>query len=56
MNTLKDRIRAVKSQIKIAVKQYNQAERVLTRLVKNLEQLEKKDEMARAKSKAKSAK
>lgn len=53
MNTTREKIRAVKSQIKIAVKQYNQAERVLTRLVKNLDQLEKKDELARAKSKTK---
>jgi hypothetical protein len=53
MNTTREKIRAVKSQIKIAVKQYNQAERVLTRLVKNLDQLEKKDELARAKSEAK---
>jgi ribosomal protein L14E/L6E/L27E len=53
MNTTREKIRAVKSQIKIAVKQYNQAARVLTRLVKNLEQLEKKDELARSKSKAK---
>jgi hypothetical protein len=55
MNTTREKIRAVKSQIKIAVKQYNQAERVLTRLVKNLDQLEKKDALARAKSKAKHA-
>jgi hypothetical protein len=42
VNTTREKIRAVKSQIKIAVKQYNQAERALTRLVKTLDQLEKK--------------
>lgn len=56
MNTTREKIRATKAQIKIAVKQYNQAERVLIRLVKNLEQLEQKDALARAKQKAKSAK
>jgi hypothetical protein len=54
MNTTREKIRAVKSQIKIAVKQRNQAERALTRLVKTLDQLEKKTELAQAKQRAKS--
>ena len=54
MNTTQEKIRAVKSQIKIAVKQYNQAERALTRLVKTLDQLEAKNELAQAKQRAKS--
>ena len=56
MNTTREKIRATTAQIKIAVKQYNQAERILVRLVKTLDQLEKKDELARAKQAAKSAK
>jgi hypothetical protein len=56
VNTLKDRIRSTKAQLRIAVKQYNQAQRVLNRLLESLQQLEKKDELARAKQKAKSAK
>jgi predicted nucleic acid-binding Zn-ribbon protein len=52
MNTTKEKIRAVKSQIKIAVKQYNQAERALTRLVKTLDQLEKKNVDARNRTKS----
>jgi AmiR/NasT family two-component response regulator len=55
MNTLKDRIRSTKAQFRIAVKQYNQSQRLMERLKKTLEQLEKKDELARAKSKAKHA-
>jgi AmiR/NasT family two-component response regulator len=55
MNTLKDRIRSTKAQFRIAVKQYNQAQRLMGRLKKSLEQLEKKDELARAKQKAKHA-
>jgi hypothetical protein len=56
MNTTREKIRAVKSQIKIAVKQYNQAERALARLVKTLDQLEKKNaaHMANTKQRAKS--
>ena len=56
MNTTREKIRAIKSQIKIAVKQRNQAERALTRLVKTLDQLEKKNaaHMAHAKQRAKS--
>jgi AmiR/NasT family two-component response regulator len=55
MNTLKDRIRSTKAQFRIAVKQYNQAQRLMERLKKSLDQLEKKDELARAKQKAKHA-
>jgi outer membrane protein TolC len=52
MNTTREKIRATKAQIKIAVKQYNQAERVLVRLVKTLDQLEKKDADARNRAKS----
>jgi AmiR/NasT family two-component response regulator len=55
MNTLKDRIRSTKAQFRIAVKQYNQSQRLMERLKKSLEQLEKKDELARAKQKSKHA-
>jgi len=55
MNTLRDRIRSTKAQFRIAVKQYNQAQRLMERLKKSLDQLEKKDELARAKQKAKHA-
>ena len=54
MNTTREKIRAIKSQIKIAVKQRNQAERALTRLIKTLDQLEKKNELANLKQRAKS--
>jgi tRNA(Phe) wybutosine-synthesizing methylase Tyw3 len=52
MNTLKDRIRSTKAQFRIAVKQYNQSQRLMERLKKLLEQLEKKnaDQKARRKS------
>lgn len=56
MNTLKDRIRSTKAQFRIAVKQYNQAQRLMERLKISLEQLEKKNELANAESKAKPAK
>jgi hypothetical protein len=55
MNTLRDRIRSTKAQFRIAVKQYNQAQRLMERLKKSLDQLEKKDELARVKQKAKHA-
>jgi len=55
MNTLKDRIRSTKAQFRIAVKQYNQAQRLMERLKKSLEQLEKKDALESAESKAKHA-
>ena len=56
MNTLQDRIRATRAHLRIAVKQYNQAQRLLERLKKHLDQLEQKDALARTKQKAKSAK
>jgi hypothetical protein len=56
MNTLKDRIRSTKAQFRIAVKQYNQARRVMERLKISLEQLEKKNALARIESKTKPAK
>jgi outer membrane protein TolC len=55
MNTLKDRIRSTKAQFRIAVKQYNQAERLMKRLANSLYQLENKRELEIAKSKAKHA-
>lgn len=56
MTNLPERIRATKAHLRIAVKQYNQAQRLLERLKKHIDQLERKDELARAKRKAKSAK
>lgn len=56
MNTTPEKIRAVKAQIKIAMKQYNQAERLLQRLVKTRDQLERKYELAQLKQAAKHAK
>jgi hypothetical protein len=53
MNTLKDRIRSTKAQFRIAVKQYNQAQRLMERLKKTLEQLEKKDELEKFEQAAK---
>lgn len=55
MNTIKDRIRSKKSQLRIAIKQYNQAQRLMERLKKSLDQLEQRDELARAKRKNKPA-
>lgn len=55
MNTTREKIRSTKAQFRIAVKQYNQAARLMERLKKSLEQLENKDALARAKQKAKSA-
>lgn len=53
MNTLKEKIRSTKAQFRIAVKQYNQAARLLERLKKSLDNLERKHEsnLARAKRK-----
>jgi phage shock protein A len=51
MTNIRERIRSTKSQLRIATKQYNQAGRLLARLTKSLEQLEKKYELARTKSK-----
>ena len=56
MNTLKEKIRSTKAQFRIAVKQYNQAQRLMERLKKTLGQLEKKNELANAKSKVKPTK
>ena len=53
--TIKEKIRSTKAQFRIAVKQHNQAQRLMERLKKSLDQLEKKDELARSKSKAKHA-
>ena len=55
MNTTREKIRSTKAQFRIAVKQYNQAARLMEGLKKSLEQLEKKDALARAKQKAKFA-
>ena len=54
MNTTREKIRSTKAQFRIAVKQYNQAQRLMERLVKTLDQLEKKNELAQAKQRAKS--
>jgi len=47
MNTTREKIRSTKAQFRIAVKQYNQAARLMERLKKSLEQLEQKDADAR---------
>ena len=39
MNTIKDRIKATKAQLRIAVKQANQADRLVNRLVTQLDKL-----------------
>lgn len=56
MTNLPERIRSTKAQLRIAIKQYNQSQRLLERLKKSLDELERKDELARAKRKTKSAK
>ena len=56
MNTIKDRIKATRAQLRIAVKQYNQAKRILARLTTTLATLEQRHELARAKQKTKLAK
>ena len=48
MTDIRERIRSTKAQLRIATKQYNQAERLRTRLTKSLEQLEKKYADAKA--------
>jgi ribosomal protein L14E/L6E/L27E len=55
MNTTQEKIRSTKAQFRIAVKQYNQSQRLMERLKKSLDQLEKKRELEIAKSKAKHA-
>lgn len=56
MNTIKDRIKATRAQLRIAVKHYNQAKRILARLTTILATLEQRHELARAKQKTKPAK
>ena len=51
MNTIKDRIKATKAQLRIAVRHYNQAERLMLRLTNQLIDLERRQEKANAKSK-----
>lgn len=51
MTNVTERIRSTKAQLRIANRQYNQAARLVARLAKTLEQLEKRNELARAKSK-----
>jgi phage shock protein A len=48
MTDIRERIRSTKAQLRIATKQYNQAGRLLARLTKSLEQLEKKYADAKA--------
>jgi len=55
MNTIKDRIRSTKAQLRIAVRQYNQAERLMLRLTNQLIDLERRNELERLKQEAKSA-
>ena len=58
MNTIKDRIKATKAQLRIAVRQYNQAHRLVYRLGNQLFKLEQKHDLqlARAEQKAKPTK
>ena len=58
MNTVKDRIKATKAQMRIAIKQANQADRLVNRLVNQLDKLEQRHalQLANAKSKAKPTK
>ena len=50
MNTIKDRIKATKAQLRIAVRHYNQAKRVVDRLLNQLAKLEHRQEKLNAKS------
>ena len=50
MNTIKDRIKATKAQLRIAVRHYNQARRVVDRLLNQLTKLEHRQEKLNAKS------
>ena len=50
MNTIKDRIKATKAQLRIAEKHYNQASRVVDRLLNQLTKLEYRQEKLNAKS------
>jgi hypothetical protein len=58
VNTIKDRIKATKAQLRIAMKHYNQAERTLERLIATLARLEDRHalQLARAEQKAKPTK
>ena len=50
MNTIKDRIKATKAQLRIAEKHYNQARRVVDRLLNQLTKLDQRQEKLNAKS------
>ena len=50
MNTIKDRIKATKAQLRIAVRHYNQAKRVVDRLLNQLVKLDQRQEKLNAKS------
>ena len=50
MNTIKDRIKATKAQLRIAVRHYNQARRVVDRLLNQLTKLDQRQEKLNAKS------
>ena len=58
MNTIKDRIKATKAQLRIAEKHYNQARRVVDRLCNQLAKLEHRyeNELERTQQKAKPTK
>ena len=58
MNTIKDRIKATKAQLRIAVRQYNQASRLVDRLQLQLYKLDQRHaiQLARAEQKAKPTK
>ena len=58
MNTIKDRIKATKAQLRIAQKQYNQANRLVDRLCNQLAKLEYQyeNELERTQQKAKPTK
>ena len=58
MNTIKDRIKATKAQLRIAEKHYNQAKRVVDRLLNQLTKLDQRHaiQLARAEQKAKPTK
>ena len=58
MNTIKDRIKATKAQLRIAVRHYNQAKRVVDRRLNQLAKLDQRHaiQLARAEQKAKPTK
>lgn len=53
MTLLPEKIRSTKAQLRIAIRQYNQSQRLVERLKKSLDNLERRHEvkLARAKSK-----